>query len=756
MKVERFLKSFFCFLFSSCLILNSILTASVFAEVKLPTGREDEFGENNIVFYNPNGQRKPCTHQGTGGTLDGDGQIEKIWNYITNLNIDGLSNNPAAISGIIANMKTESGFNPFATRGSNGCRGIIQWCFFEAGYNPEFKEIMKDYDQYFNPANNYNLSKIDPKIVDEALLLELDILFKIKPKGTANISSFIDHLKSPSETTGIAGARAYADLFVVLVGRGVGGQDDIEDPAVKNISIKLNKGHVEKYQAAATRRQYAEEIYKTYTPKAGGNNLVDTTNGIDQSSDADKNKDDKKEDNNKKKDKKKEDKKKKNKADENSDATTQPENTTPTNTGVIWGNDGFISGGLPGYQKEEPGPGWSYDTDSERKTFKTKDGRPNKILLHSTEGYSQDPRSGLNIYGGAQERHFAPHFTLDAINKTISQHYSINTSSTATRTGDLAGTIQIEIVGVAFPTKDHLKLKSKYNFFLKNFTDNEWDYIALVLIAISEHTGIPLTTSVGWDSSNYKRIQDKNEFLNMVGIVGHMHSPPPDNHGDPGNIWPQLTAAFSRNPSAAKFQNGQTYIDDGCFEDTDNNGNVNIGQLVDGGFKTVEEARKGVMDEYLSIEPRSHIAGNKAGNDYLDSYGIPYVSGGEDGCFSDLENCVSFSKWFINRFIKKEKDRILGPIGNGDQVVQTLKKYGFETGTVPKVYAIFSVKKGSPVGGITYGHTGVVLGIDKARGKIIIGEAGCGSPKKFTDAKEKELSEFINHGYTFAYADVNF
>ena len=737
MKVERFLKSFFCFLFSSCLILNSILTTSVFAEVKLPTGREDEFGENNIVFYNPNGQRKPCTHQGTGGTLDGDGQIEKIWNYITNLNIDGLSNNPAAISGIIANMKTESGFNPFATRGSNGCRGIIQWCFFEAGYNPEFKEIMKDYDQYFNPANNYNLSKIDPKIVDEALLLELDILFKIKPKGTANISSFIDHLKSPSETTGIAGARAYADLFVVLVGRGVGGQDDIEDPAVKNISIKLNKGHVEKYQAAATRRQYAEEIYKTYTPKAGGNNLVDTTNGIDQSSDANKNKDDKKEDN------KKKDKKKKNKADENSDATTQPKNTTPTNTGVIWGNDGFISGGLPGYQKEEPGPKWSKDPDSERKTFKTKDGRPNKILLHSTEGYSQDPRSGLNIYGPIDniERHFAPHFTLDAIKKTISQHYSINTSSTATRTGDLAGTIQIEIVGVSNP-KDHSPSKS--NFFLKNFTDNEWDYIALVLIAISEHTGIPLTTSVGWDSSNYKRIQDKNEFLNMVGIVGHMHSPPPDNHGDPGNIWPQLTAAFSRNPSATNFQNGQTYIDDGCFEDTDNNGNVNIGQLVDGGFKTVEEARKGVMNEYRSIKPRNY-GESREGNAYLNKYHIPRVK-----CdFSTLENCVSFSKWFINRFTNKE----VISIGDGGQVVSNLiNNYGFSNGgTEPRPYAIFSTRSGG------FGHTGVVLGVDKARNKIIIGEAGCFSKDpNFTDAKELDLRKFTNGSYTYAYTDVNF
>lgn len=719
MKVERFLKSFFCFLFSSCLILNSILTTSVFAEVKLPTGREDEFGENNIVFYNPNGQRNPCTHQGIGGTLDGNGQIEKIWNYITNLNIDGLSNNPAAISGIIANMKQESNLNPFATN-SGGCRGLIQWCFFKAGYNPEFKEIMKDYDQYFNPANNYDLSKIDPKIVDEALLLELDILFKIKPKGTANISSFIDHLKSPSETTGVAGARAYAELFVVLVGRGVYGQDDIEDPAVKNISIKLN-GHVEKYQEAAKRRQYAEEIYKTYTPKAGGNNLVDTTNGIDQSSDASKNKDDKKEDNKKKKDK----------ADENSNTKAQPENTTPTNTGVIWGNDGFISGGLPGYKKEVPSSDWSNET--ENRAYTTNNKKPNKILLHSTEGSTP----GLAAY--PDNNHFAAHFTLDAVNKTINQHYSINVSSNAVKTVDTDGPIQIELVGFSVPRGD-----VSQKFILKNWGDSEWDYIALVLASISEKTGIPLNTNVDWDTKNDIRLKSVESFRNTVGIVGHMHAFDND-HSDPGNIWSQLSAAITRNPVASQFQNGQTYIDDGCLEDTNNSGggNVDIGQLVDGGFKTVDEARKGVMNEYRSIKYRSY-GESKEGDAYLSKYHIPRVN-----CkVSALENCVSFSKWFINRFTNKE----VTAIGDGGQVVSSLiNNYGFSNGkTEPRPYAIFSTRDGG------FGHTGVVLGVDKARNKIIIGEAGCFADFNFTDAKEESLSKFTNGSYTYAYTDVNF
>ena len=731
MKVKYFLKSFLCYLFSSLLILSSILARPAFADVKLPTGREDEFGENNIVFYNPNGQRNPCTHQGSGGTLTGDGIIEKIWNYITNLNIDGLSNNPAAISGILANMKQESGFNPLI-EASNGCRGIIQWCFFN-GYNPDFKEITKDYDQYFSKDNN-NLKNVDPKIVDEILNLELDIIFKLMPKNAANAADFIKKLKEPAETTGITGARAYADLFLVIVERGINGNDEIEDPNVKAISEKMN-GRPTKYQEAAKRRAYAEEIYKTYGSKAGGNNIIDTTNGL---------------------------------PDSNNDSVSN------SGTGVTWGTDGFITGGLPGYQKEEPPicdkdengncKDWinpktgkcfkdnnnnclkkPWSDDDENLPYTTDNKKPNKILLHSTKGST----SGIAAYPSGN--HFAPHFTLDAANKKIHQHYSINVASTAVKTVDTEGIIQIELVGFSQPPKN-----ASDKFILQKWGDDEWDYVALVLAAISEQTGIPLNTSVDWNldltNPNKIRIKTVGEFKKIVGIVGHMHATD-NNHTDPGNIWAQLSAAISRNPSAAKFQNGQ-YTDNNCFED--NNSGTSIGQLVDGGFKTVEEARKGVMNEYRSINPRSRTPGNKAGNDYLESYGIPPVASG--GCFSDLENCVSFSKWFINRFIKKEKDRILTRIGNGGDVVNTLvKNYGFKyEGTTPKVYAIFSIKKGSAVGGVTYGHTGVVLGIDKARGKIIIGEAGCGQTINYTDAKEKDLSKFTNSAYTFAYADVNF
>ncbi len=56
MKAKNFLKSLACYVSSILIIITSGLVNPVFAEVHLPSGREDEFAENNIVFYNPDGR----------------------------------------------------------------------------------------------------------------------------------------------------------------------------------------------------------------------------------------------------------------------------------------------------------------------------------------------------------------------------------------------------------------------------------------------------------------------------------------------------------------------------------------------------------------------------------------------------------------------------------------------------------------------------------------------------------------------------
>lgn len=55
MKVKSFFKSLSCYITSITILIATGLANPVFAKVDLPAGRDDEFGENNIVFYNPNG-----------------------------------------------------------------------------------------------------------------------------------------------------------------------------------------------------------------------------------------------------------------------------------------------------------------------------------------------------------------------------------------------------------------------------------------------------------------------------------------------------------------------------------------------------------------------------------------------------------------------------------------------------------------------------------------------------------------------------
>ena len=666
--LKNFFKSFLCCLFSVMILIGSG-SKPVFAEVHIPDGRDNEFGENNIIFYNPDGKPKDCIHQGKGGLLEGNNLIEKIWNYITNLNIAGLSDNPSAISGIIGNMWTETGgtFNPFI-QNKSGCTGIIQWC--KGSWNDDFFTEMTNagYNAYYGKK----VEDLDPQIVDDALYLQLDILFTKNLPHAVNANNFISHLNTPSNKTGASGARAYADLFLVTVENAYGGGGKIEDSGVRAI-----QGSHTTWQAAADRRAHAEDIYNTYGTKAGGGG--------------------------------------------GGESGEEEPGESGSGTGISWGSDGFISSGLPGYTKEVPASGWSNET--ENRAFTTSG--PNKILLHSTEGST----GGLAAYPSGN--HYAAHFTLDAVNKKVSQHYSINVASQAIKAVDQEGPIQIELVGFSQGHED-----SKYR--LSNWGEDEWDYVALVLTAIAEETGIPLTTSVDW--ANPSRLASKEIFKNYSGILGHMHAYAND-HVDPGNIWPMLSEALARNPNAAKFRGGQGR---GGVCPEDGNGAA----LVEGGFQSVAEAEAAVMAEYKAINPRSYGVSD-AGDTFLKKYNIPNVN-----CKSgtDLENCVAFVSWFIGRFTSKSAS-----LPNGSKVVETLtSKYGFSNeGTTPKVYAIFSTASGSTMcGNVKCGHTGVVLGINKSTNKIIVGEAGCSSAS-FTGAPEYNLTNFSNGSYTFAYTDVN-
>lgn len=130
-----------------------------------------------------------------------------------------------------------------------------------------------------------------------------------------------------------------------------------------------------------------------------------------------------------------------------------------------------------------------------------------------------------------------------------------------------------------------------------------------------------------------------------------------------------------------------------------------------------------------------------------------YLGGaGQDCPGGPLANCVSFSTWFINKYTNL-KGFDSGAPGNGGTVVSNIvaRNPDVKSGHSPRPYAIFSTY----TSGSEFGHTGVVLGVDTQRGKVIIGEAGCGSNlgMDWITAREYDLSTWDSDKYTYAYTD---
>ena len=233
-----------------------------------------------------------------------------------------------------------------------------------------------------------------------------------------------------------------------------------------------------------------------------------------------------------------------------SSAAAAGSTTTAPSSSVTWDADGWITGGFEGYKKEASKP----LTGSDHKKYKN--GKPNKIVLHYTQG---DKNLGLGTYGCGEG--CAAHFTTDLKKKETYQHVPLGIPSGAMKDkADTLDAIQIEIVGYGFqknnpdnPDKNSKCIidgenhtSSEYCF--AKFGDEEWGYLAELLTAISKWgsdngANIPLTSSVTWTGNVSNVRLSEEEWNNTSGIVAHMHAPYND-HNDTGNIWPLVSAAL--------------------------------------------------------------------------------------------------------------------------------------------------------------------------------------------------------------------
>lgn len=101
--------------------------------------------------------------------------------------------------------------------------------------------------------------------------------------------------------------------------------------------------------------------------------------------------------------------------------------------------------------------------------------------------------------------------------------------------------------------------------------------------------------------------------------------------------------------------------------------------------------------------------------------------GAEAGEPDNHDNCTVFSAYFIHKYTSLQTGA-----GDGKDVVNNLvaKNSQLSVSYTPTVYSIFSIAGNAGGPGINVsssGHTGVVLGIDKARGVAIIGQAAYGN-----------------------------
>ena len=255
----------------------------------------------------------------------------------------------------------------------------------------------------------------------------------------------------------------------------------------------------------------------------------------------------------------------------NPPSDTSGSTSTSAGVQVTWTEDGWISGGMEGYYKDDATT-WGLKLDEKANQEFTTDSLkgsgkgPNKILLHSVEapgGVGETARTAfpeeLSIVDNVAASR-APHFTIDIKNKKVYQHYSIKKTSGAIKKHDDYAGVQIEIFGFTYDETSGGEWNLRQ---ASNFSEADWDYLAKLLLAISEETGATTDgSSLDWTTDNKRMTED--EMKNYHGIMGHMHATDND-HIDPRDIWKYIEPALKRNKGG----------DGSCTKNDDTNGDLN-------------------------------------------------------------------------------------------------------------------------------------------------------------------------------------
>ena len=156
-----------------------------------------------------------------------------------------------------------------------------------------------------------------------------------------------------------------------------------------------------------------------------------------------------------------------------------------------------------------------------------------KLVVHTTEG------RGLPDYDKGK---FAPHVTYWPKHRTWTQHFEFNRPAESIKNFDNDQVIQLEIVCYS----DKSKADTFGGLWVANLGDDHLDDIAAFARWVMAHLGIPAkwpgTQALSASQANAPGFRFEVEaFHRFAGLLGHQHTPSPNDHWDPGAFpWQKL------------------------------------------------------------------------------------------------------------------------------------------------------------------------------------------------------------------------
>lgn len=198
------------------------------------------------------------------GLLPGNTVGEKVWNYFVRLNEPGLSDNPAALAGIIGNFMAESGLDPLVRTSGDMPPGGFLYGALDEYYGPLKQELIDaGLEKYFHVIGEEK--DIPDEAIDKAIKIELDYLMKKSERASKSGASYsymnvIDRVSSKTP-------ESYAELWLVAFEGAVEvlpyyPGTELHDSGVRSVAQEFFG--TTRYQSVEERMQYAKEAYETY------------------------------------------------------------------------------------------------------------------------------------------------------------------------------------------------------------------------------------------------------------------------------------------------------------------------------------------------------------------------------------------------------------------------------------------------------------------------------------------------------------